>query len=141
MAWRAGQLHSFPCSRRHIVSCCLPRARCTLQGHEIELLDQLTGGRVVPTATGDEGAASGAGAGAAGGAQAASQGSEEAFRPSTFSFLRSVTLRRDGEEERRASEGAEGAQPIDPVAAEATRRAFEGAVLAQWQRLRAMRVG
>jgi hypothetical protein len=34
---------------------------------------------------------------------------------------------------------AEGAAAIDPAAAEATRRAFEGAVLLQWQRLRAMR--
>lgn len=110
------------------------------QGHEIELLDQLTGGRVVPTATGEDGAPATGGAAGAGGA-AASQGGEESFRPSTFSFLRSVTLRRDEEEERRVSEGAEGAPPIDPAAAEATRRAFEGAVLAQWQRLRAMRVG
>ena len=108
------------------------------QGHENELLDQLTGGRVVPTAGGEEGGTASAGAPA--GAAAASQGGEEAFRPSTFSFLRSVTLQRE-EEEQRASEGAEGAEPMDPAAAEATRRAFEGAVLAQWQRLRAMRVG
>jgi len=96
---------------------------------------------VVPTATGEGTAPSGAAAGTAGGVPAASQGGEDSFRPSTFSFLRSVTLRRDDEEERRASEGGEGEQPMDPAAAEATRRAFEGAVLAQWQRLRAMRVG
>ncbi len=106
------------------------------QGHEIELLDQLTGGLVVPTAAGEDGAAGGPGATAS--QQAEAVGSGEAFRPSTFSFLR--TLRSEEAEGRGEEEGGEGPGAVDPAAAEATRRAFEGAVLAQWQRLRAARV-
>lgn len=151
-AWRAAALLSYrqlirliltgaASQRCHAFLLIYSYCHAHTQGHEIELLDQLTGGRVVPTATGEDGAPATGGAAGAGGGAAASQGGEESFRPSTFSFLRSVTLRRDEEEERRVSEGAEGAPPIDPAAAEATRRAFEGAVLAQWQRLRAMRVG
>lgn len=111
------------------------------QGHEIELLDQLTGGRVVPTAAGEEEAQAQASQATWADAPGAGGGGEgEVFRPSTFSFLRSVTLRGPEEDERRGSEGADGAaEAQDPAAAEATRRAFEGAVLAQWQRLRAMR--
>ncbi|EFN51132.1 hypothetical protein CHLNCDRAFT_141330 [Chlorella variabilis] len=104
-----------------------------VQGHEIELLDQLTGGRVVPTAAGEEGSDA---AGATAAAPASQASEAEAYRPSTFSFLRSVTLRSE-EEEHRDAEGDEGG--VDPAAAEAARRAFEGAVLAQWQRLRALR--
>ncbi|KAL4423628.1 hypothetical protein ABPG77_009215 [Micractinium sp. CCAP 211/92] len=107
-----------------------------VQGHEIELLDQLTGGLVVPTAAGEDGAAGGPGATAS--QQAEAVGSGEAFRPSTFSFLR--TLRSEEAEGRGEEEGGEGPGAVDPAAAEATRRAFEGAVLAQWQRLRAARV-
>lgn len=109
-----------------------------LQGHEIELLDQLTGGLVVPTAAGEDGAAGGLGATASQQAEAAGAASGEAFRPSTFSFLR--TLRSEETESRGEEEGGEGSGVLDPAAAEATRRAFEGAVLAQWQRLRAARV-
>jgi hypothetical protein len=105
---------------------------CSSQGHEVELLDQLTGGRVVPTAAGEGGAAADDAPAPAAAPEA------EAFRPSTFSFLRSVTLR--SEEDERAEEG-EAAESVDPAAAEATRRAFDAAVLAQWQRLRALRVG
>lgn len=109
-------------------------ARLPPQGHESDLLDQLTGGRVVPTAVGEE--AGGGSAAPADASSSADTGSSEAFRPSTFSFLRSVTLQREEKEERGPSEGAES---LDPAAAEATRRAFETAVLAQWQRLRAHR--
>ncbi|KAL4439824.1 hypothetical protein ABPG75_002825 [Micractinium tetrahymenae] len=109
-----------------------------VQGHEIELLDQLTGGLVVPTAAGEDGAARGPGPSASQQAEAAGNGSGDAFRPSTFSFLR--TLRSEEAEPRNEEEGGEGAGAMDPAAAEATRRAFEGAVLGQWQRLRAMRV-
>lgn len=112
-----------------------PSASPPPQGHEIELLDQLTGGRVVPTAAGEEGSDA---AGATAAAPASQASEAEAYRPSTFSFLRSVTLRSE-EEEHRDAEGDEGG--VDPAAAEAARRAFEGAVLAQWQRLRALRVG
>ena len=108
----------------------LPPALPTRQGHEIELLDQLTGGRVVPSAAGEEGAGGGF-----------TQAGDDAYRPpttaSTFSFLR--TLRSEEATLEAAAEGQEGAAAIDPAAAEATRRAFEGAVLSQWQRLRAMR--
>lgn len=105
------------------------------QGHEIELLDQLTRGLVVPTAAGEDSAA--AGTGAAASQQAEAVGSGDAFRPSTFSFLR--TLRTEEAETKSEEEGGDGPGAMDPAAAEATRRAFEGAVLAQWQRLRATR--
>lgn len=89
---------------------------------------------MVPTASGEGGAATTDDSPAA--APAAAEA--EAFRPSTFSFLRSVTLR--SEEDERAPE-AEAAESVDPAAAEATRRAFDAAVLTQWQRQRGLRVG
>jgi hypothetical protein len=108
-----------------------------VQGHEIELLDQLTGGRAVPTTASEAGAGGGAAAaGTSGGSQLAPEG--EAYRPTTFSFLRSVTLRGSQEEEERREDGE--APALDPVAAEAARRAFDKAVLAQWQRLRSLHV-
>lgn len=91
----------------------------------------------MPTAAGgEEGSAAAAISSAA--ASGSQQAEVEAYRPSTFSFLRNTaTLRASEEAERREGEGE---QPgLDPAAAEAARRAFEGAVLAQWQRLRAQR--
>lgn len=94
----------------------------------------------MPSAGGDEGSPAGIGAESADASgSGAASGGGEAFRPSTFSFLRSVASRSE-EEERRASEADGGEGGLDPAAAEATRRAFEGAVLAQWERLRAARV-
>lgn len=109
-----------------------------VQGHEIELLDQLTGGRVVPTAAGEEGASASGGPPSSRPAEAGSGSTgTDAFRPSTISFLRTLRTEESVAEEAPA-EGGQGG--VDPAAAEASRRAFEGAVLAQWQRLRAMRV-
>lgn len=110
------------------------------QGHEIELLDRLTGGRVVPLAAGEDGSSGGGAGGTPAAEPPAAAGGTEAFRPSTVSFLR--TLRsEEAVMESKSEDQEEGAGAADPAAAEATRRAFEGAVLAQWQRLRAMRVG
>ena len=96
---------------------------------------------MVPSAAGEEGGGGSAAAATAGAGGGFTQAGDDAYRPtttaSTFSFLR--TLRSEEATLEAASEGQEGAAAVDPAAAEATRRAFEGAVLSQWQRLRAMR--
>lgn len=100
-----------------------------LRGHQAELLDQLTGGLVIPAASGDEAAQA-----AMATAAVAAQSEESAARVITFSFLRSYTTRGEpvggGRQEEDREEEGEEEDGVEPFA-------VEQAAVAMWAQLRA----
>jgi hypothetical protein len=64
----------------------------------MELLEQLTGGRAAPVAAGDDSTALSSAPTPPASASQAAEAPGEAFRPSTFSFLRSVASRTEEDE-------------------------------------------
>lgn len=111
-----------------------PEMIAHIKGHQGELLDQLTGGLVIPAASGPDDEAGEAAAAAA----AAAQQPDEPARPvSTFSFLRGYTGR-DMDAGAGGGEAEEEAEEEGSEQAGSGAFAVEHAALAQWQRLRAL---